>query len=438
MDDLPIAQRVRMYLSEGDSWQHQHVPTALLALLRREGCAGATVFKGIAGFGAHGTIHTTALVELASPLPVVVEWVDTPERVRRLLPTLTAMVDRLVTVEEVRVAKHAHRALRDVPPRTLVREAMTPVDRVDVAFRETSLGELVTLLLHRRRNAIPVLDQDRRVVGIITNRDLVERAGLPLRLELLRALGTPEEPMVAAHLAELHGEGRTAASIMTPNVVTIGPGVPLAEAAQRMLTRRLKRLPVVDADDRLVGMLSRFDVLKTVSDSYARPAADRHTPMPGNGWPRHRIADVMSRDVPTVTPETPLPEVLDAVMATRLHRAVVVDADRRPIGLVVDTDLMQRVTPAAHPGLREALMRRVRPTSPAERQEWQRRTGQRAAGIMRPREQMIVVPETADIADAIGRALAQQSKLIAVVDAEGKLVGMADRADLLAALAPPD
>jgi CBS domain-containing protein len=225
---------------------------------------------------------------------------------------------------------------------------------------------------------------------------------------------------------------------MTPNVVTIGPEVPLAEAAQRMLAQRLKRLPVVDAEDHLVGMLSRFDVLKTVSDSYARPAAPQPTQALGNGHPPHRLADIMSRDIPTVAPETPLPEVLDAVMATRLHRAVVVDTDGKPIGIVVDTDLMQRVTPAAHPGLMEALMYRVRPTSTPQSEEWQRRTGQLAADVMRPREQLLVVSENAAIPNVIDQALAQGSKLIAVVDEEGQLVGMADRADLLTALAPAE
>jgi CBS-domain-containing membrane protein len=107
------------------------------------------------------------------------------------------------------------------------------------------------------------------------------------------------------------------------------------------------------------------------------------------------------------------------------------------VGVVVDTDLMQRVTPAAHPGLVQTLMHRVRPGSPEQRQQRQRQTGQRAADVMRPLEELLVVPETAPIADVIDRSLAQRVKLVAVVGADGRLVGMVDRADLLAALAPP-
>jgi CBS domain-containing protein/PII-like signaling protein len=436
MENIGIACRVRMYLSESDTWRHQPTSAAVLEVLRRQGGAGATVFKGLAGFGVHGTIHTANLVDLAGPLPIVIEWIDTPERVELLLPRLAEMVDGMITVEEVGVAKRPHRALRDVPPQVMVREVMTPVDRLDAASPQTSLRDLVEILLRKRRNAIPIVDQDQRVVGIVTNRDLVERGGLPLRLELLRALGAPEDPAVSGHLAALHGEGRTAESIMTRDVTTIAPDVPLPDAAQMMLVRRLKRLPVVDHDGRLLGMVSRFDVLRTARDGYSPRVAAVPSARAQNGHAPRVIGEVMSRDVPTVTVETSLPDVLDAVMATRLHRAVVVDEEGRPIGGVVDTDLMQRVTPAAHPGLMAALMRRVRSTSAEERDEWRRRTAQVTGDVMRPREALVVVSADAPIADVIDQALAHKIKLVVVTDADGKVVGMADRADLLGALLP--
>ncbi len=444
METAGEAKRVRVYLSEGDTWRHQATHLAILELLRREGAAGASVFKGVAGFGTHGRIHTATLVDLAEPLPLVVEWVDTPERVQRLLPAICEMVgEGLVTVEDVRVARASHRPLRDLPRQVLVRHVMTPASAVTCASPDTSLHDLVLMLLRERRRAVPVVDAERRVTGIITNGDLVERAGLPLRLELLGALGEPARPEVAAHLAGLRGDGRTAASIMTRELVTVTPDTPLADAARLMLERRLKRLPVVDAERRLAGMLSRLDVLATVSDGYARGAGPQAPegaasagPAGGGARPAPtQIKEVMNRTVPAVRPDAPLPDVLDAVVSTRLNQAVVVDDDGRPIGLIVDADLLQRVTPAAHPGLIQALMRRVLPSSPEQREQWQRLTAQRAADLMRPASEMLIVPEDAGIAEVIDRSLAQRIKLVAVVDLEGKLAGMADRADLLAALA---
>lgn len=435
MQKTITGQRVCIYLSEADTWRHQPTYTAVLELLRREGCAGATVVRGIMGF-THGQLHTAALVELSSELPIVIDWVDTPECVQRLLPALCAMTpDGLVTVETVQVVKYPQRALRDVQPDRRVRDIMTPAERVVTAPIDADLHELVLLLLRKGRHAVPVLDNEQRVIGIITNRDLIERAGLPLRLELLRALGDPEEAPIARHLAGLRGEGRTAASIMTREVVTTSPDTPVAEVATLMLKRRLKRLPVVDREGRLVGLVSRLDVLKTAVDGGRQP--DEDAPAftgPAGRLPR-QVGEVMNRYVPTVHPTTPLPEVLDAVMATRLHRAVVVDDGGKPVGIVVDTDLLQRVTPSAHPGLIQRLMRRVLPSAPESREEWQRSTGQQAVDVMRSRERMLVAPINAPIAEVIDRSLAQRIKLIVVVDDAGKVVGMADRADLLAALA---
>ena len=99
---------VRIFFGESDIWNHQPLETALLERLRKEGFAGATVFRAVAGFGANSMIHTTHLLELSSDLPVVVEVVDTEESIERLLPILDEMIDDgLVTIEKVRVVRYS-------------------------------------------------------------------------------------------------------------------------------------------------------------------------------------------------------------------------------------------------------------------------------------------------------------------------------------------
>lgn len=98
---------VRIFIGESDTWHHQPLATAILERLRSEGFAGATVFRGTAGFGAHSVVHTTHLLELSRDLPVIIEVVDTEEHVARLLPILDEMVgEGLVTMERVRVVKY--------------------------------------------------------------------------------------------------------------------------------------------------------------------------------------------------------------------------------------------------------------------------------------------------------------------------------------------
>jgi len=99
---------VRIFIGESDRWHHQSLHVALLERLRREGFAGATVFHGIAGFGAHSVLHTAHVLRLSQDLPVVIEVVDSEARVEALTPILDEMVtEGLVTIEKVRVLKYA-------------------------------------------------------------------------------------------------------------------------------------------------------------------------------------------------------------------------------------------------------------------------------------------------------------------------------------------
>jgi uncharacterized protein len=98
---------VRIFFGESDQWKHRPLETALLERLRHEGFAGATAFRGSAGFGANSVIHTTHILDLSSDLPIVVEVVDTEEHIERLLPILDEMLDDgLVTMEKVRVLRY--------------------------------------------------------------------------------------------------------------------------------------------------------------------------------------------------------------------------------------------------------------------------------------------------------------------------------------------
>lgn len=98
---------VRIFIGESDRWKGRPLADALVERLRKEGFAGATVLRGLAGFGARSVVHTTHLLELSQDLPLVVEVVDTDEQVERLKPILDEMVaDGLVTLERVRVLKY--------------------------------------------------------------------------------------------------------------------------------------------------------------------------------------------------------------------------------------------------------------------------------------------------------------------------------------------
>lgn len=99
---------VRIFFGESEKWRGRPLELALLERLRKEGFAGATVFRGVSGFGANSVLHTAHILRLSEDLPIVVEIVDTEEHVEKnLMPILDEMVgEGLVTMEKVRVVRY--------------------------------------------------------------------------------------------------------------------------------------------------------------------------------------------------------------------------------------------------------------------------------------------------------------------------------------------
>src|SRR5712692_1917915 len=127
MDIVGTGKRVRIYVGEHDKAAGHHEPLweTILGLLRKEGAAGATLVRGVAGFGAHSKLHIARLADLVPDLPVVLEWIDGPDRVERLLPRVCELVQSgTITVEDINIIKYTHRNPLPVPP-DQVGEVMT-------------------------------------------------------------------------------------------------------------------------------------------------------------------------------------------------------------------------------------------------------------------------------------------------------------------------
>ncbi len=94
----------RIYIGERDQWHGMPLFQAIVRVLRERGMAGASSFLGIEGFGASAHLHTTRILSLSQDLPILIEFVDTEDKVRGVLPELDAMVkDGMITLERVEV-----------------------------------------------------------------------------------------------------------------------------------------------------------------------------------------------------------------------------------------------------------------------------------------------------------------------------------------------
>ena len=110
---------VRLYLGEADHVDGKPAYQAIVAFLRERGIAGATVLRGIEGFGANAHLHTARLLRLSEDLPILIEAVDEEARIREILPQLDAMVgDGLITLERVEVLAFRSRGSSSGPDDT--------------------------------------------------------------------------------------------------------------------------------------------------------------------------------------------------------------------------------------------------------------------------------------------------------------------------------
>jgi uncharacterized protein len=97
-------KRLTIYCGESDRVEHHSLATAIVKRAREEGLAGATVLRGVEGFGASSHLHTTRILSLSDDLPIVVEIVDHEEKVMAFLPIVDEMMgDGLVTVEDLQI-----------------------------------------------------------------------------------------------------------------------------------------------------------------------------------------------------------------------------------------------------------------------------------------------------------------------------------------------
>ena len=98
---------LRVFVGETDQWQGRPLYQAIVEMARKEGLAGATAIKGFMGFGCKSHLHTAKLLRLSEDLPVVIEIVDSEEKINRILPKLDEMVaEGLVTLEKVQVVMY--------------------------------------------------------------------------------------------------------------------------------------------------------------------------------------------------------------------------------------------------------------------------------------------------------------------------------------------
>jgi hypothetical protein len=95
---------MRIHIGESDKWHRKPLYEAIVEMLRKEGFSGVTVLRGVGGYGGSSVYHTDKLLRLSQDLPIILEVIESQERIDQILPRLDEMVEGgLITLEKVRV-----------------------------------------------------------------------------------------------------------------------------------------------------------------------------------------------------------------------------------------------------------------------------------------------------------------------------------------------
>jgi CBS domain-containing protein len=422
--DMSLAYRViEVFTSEDAKYKGHHVHMAIVQRIRDLHIAArCVVLRGVAGCYESGEIATHGIEVLSFNMPLKIEIVLPASELDRVLPMVEEIVEDgivLVEAQDMRV----HRVSARLLPRNLrVTDIMTHDPRS--VTPDTSVAEIVRILLSGTFNAVPVVDANGKPVGMVTQGDLIKRAGMPVRLGLLREMAREH---LDATLEEL--SRKTASDIMSSPVVTVIEHLTVPQAVKVMMDKNLKRVPVTNRDGILTGNLSRLDIFRTVSHETTDWRAIEAQNIEVIGKIR-RVGEVVRRDVRAVKPDTPLAEVMRIIDENDIQRVMVVGETGRLIGMIFDRDLLDLFT-GHHIGIWDRVASRLTFTAMGQKhKDALEKAAKKTAGEVMKKD-LITVNEETTLDDAIRLMTTHQIKLLPVVASDGTLIGVVTRKMLL-------
>lgn len=293
---------------------------------------------------------------------------------------------------------------------------------------ETSALDIVRTLMEHTFRSVSVLGADGRVLGVVSDEDLITRAGLPVRPALMARLGTDLDEMPEiAPLKQLR-----ARDLMTSPAVTVAADAFLQEAVRKMLDSQHRTLPVVDGAGQLVGMLSRLDILRAAG----------HWSRAWEHWNGLRLTvhdpatvrEAITGQDRSVAPDATLLDVAQMIVASGIRRVAVVDNAGQLKGIVAEADLIR----ALQPGRASFWGTLVRWLSGASTDQvhgnLHRSAESLTAAEVMTRDTVVALADE-PLSEAIQRMVSAGLKELPVTDADGRFIGFLSRRALLKAIA---
>ena len=418
---------IEIFTSESIRWKGKPVSDAVIEYVRgKKIAARCMVSRAMEGCYENGDVASAKLEILSLNLPLRITIILPAAEVESVLPQIEEMVtDGIVAVQAIQV--RSYKTSRQLIPKHIrVKNVMTATPCK--ATLKTPVSQVVELLLSSHFTGIPVVDEHDYPQGVISQGDLIYRAKMPLRLSILASANEDRIKSVMQCLSQMSAE-----KIMTRPAVCIREDKPVVEAVDLMLKKSLKRLPVIDANGVLCGILSRQDIFHTVArEEPDWSAFHRQNIQVGNM--RH-VSDIMRRDTHTVFPETPVMDIIHIIDANDIQRVAVIDATGRFQGLISDKDLFSAFSEPSSEGIWELFVRSLPLMEKGKKEEIAPAADRASVMKKTARDVMntecITVLENASIDEAIGIIVSLGIKRLPVLDVQGKFKGLISRESLL-------
>jgi CBS domain-containing protein len=413
---------IKIYTSEDARWQGRPLYDAVIEYVRNlKITARCIVIRGIAGCYESGEISTQAIVDLSYNAPLVIEIILPKEELALLLPQLETMVtDGIVSIAAATVLCY-HSAKRLIPKQVKIKEVMTTA--LITVTPETPVTEVIRLMTENSLKGLPVVDERFHPVGIITQNDLIGKAGMPVRLGLLTQL---DQDFTAPFYKKI--EAFKAQAIMSQPVVALKAEQRLGQAVHLMIKHGLKRLPVVND----TGMASRIDIFQSIINQKPHWNKLRQNQVAVNG--DKSVTAILERDLETVNPDTSIPDVIAKIYQNELQRIAVTDGQGKFLGLICDTDLLPLFT---EPGVSEVLLSKLAFTEKGRQLKKLLSTQQAKTAADLMLTAVITIRDTASLEEAVRVMTENGLKRLPVVNETGIFKGMIRRDSILQLAAEP-
>lgn len=422
MSDTTPYNVIEIFTNEDARFGKKPLYEAVIHAVRDMKIAGRCyVTKGSDACYENGEVSTRSILSLSFNLPVKIDIIIPSTELDRTLAVIEEMVeDGVVAFRELNIRSH-HAKKHLIQRHIQVKNIMTKPP--ETATTDTPVSEVANVLLQSVFTGMPVVDENRHPVGIITQGDLIYRAKMPVRLGLLADSDQHGTEHILSSLAETVAE-----NIMTWPAVTIREDASLTDAVDLMLKKKVKRLPVVDRSGHIRGILSRLDIFRQITEE----SPDWRAFQQQNVRVRNlkRVSDIMRRDSHTVLPDTPVEDVIRIIDSDDIQRVSVVDNDDRFLGLISDKDLLAEFSDQMQ-GIRDYLSSLIPFKEKGKRHETlQQRLRNKTAGDVMKTD-IITVLEDTRIDEAVKIMVDQGFKRLPVLDPAGRFKGMISRDALL-------